>query len=108
MKKVKIPIYGGYLYITNSTKEETSLKFGVDISENTTACVFDHPRGFSHQVVWLSDRVTNAIVAHECVHLCDNVYIDKGIIQDVNNNEPYAYLLTWFFEQIEKYINYES
>jgi len=45
-----------------------------------------------------------SVVAHECVHVVNRVYIDRGIELDKHNDEPQAYLLSFFVEQIHRHV----
>jgi len=48
-----------------------------------------------------------SVVAHECVHIVNKIYLDRFIQLDRENDEPQAYLLSFFVQEIlahvEKY-----
>lgn len=63
------------------------------------ACCSDHPA-----IVWLLDSTDPiqkklAILSHEIFHCIGCALTIRGIDYDVKNDEPYAYMLSYLFEQ---------
>lgn len=110
MKKrvVKIPIYGGELimylvddwdYMNKKYSKEspmTNRTCGVTFTNYTTA-------GYSQYIVAFRTRPSNSVISHEVTHIVNLLFRDRGIILDVDNDEPQAYFTDWVFEQIENF-----
>lgn len=45
------------------------------------------------------------VIAHECVHIKNLIFRNKGIQADPKNDEPEAYLVGFLFKEIEKIFN---
>lgn len=41
-------------------------------------------------------------IAHECVHVASKILHHIGAVADVENDEPYAYLVGWCVSQVER------
>jgi len=108
-KKISIPIYFGYLIIVKyEDEEEFGKKYNVDV-KNCEAIVLanrTNRRGVSEYLVGLNGnyRTKGSVIAHEAVHLCNNIFKDRGLMLDVTNDEAQAYLTGWLFEQIDDFL----
>jgi hypothetical protein len=113
IKKFDIAIYERTLYIcTGASKEEMNKRFICSIDpyefEQVDACSFTgvmkHDKDICVYVAWFSsdNAKTANIQAHEAVHVADSIYKNLGIHHDVANNEPYAYLVGFIVECINK------
>lgn len=112
IKKVKIPIYSGTLRIVISKDfKKACKKLGKDITEfnvsDYAAFVYTErtKKRFSLFTVIISPKCSESVIAHECVHLVNAVFIEHHIQLDRHNDEPQAYLTGWFVRQIHKAIN---
>ena len=108
-KTVKIPIYFGNLIMIYSEdidllnkKYNQNIVKGYDavVFKTTAKCGFDE-----YVVVFLNNKITGAVIAHECVHLVNHIYIYRMMSLDQYNDEPQAYLTGWFFDQCEKFVS---
>ncbi len=70
------------------------------------AVVFPDPKedGLSRYVIAFETKPPAKIIAHECFHLVTNVFHDRGITIDNLNDEPAAYLLGHFVDEVHKFI----
>jgi len=104
-KTVKIPIYHGQLTVCiyENDKDIEELKLKYDISElcNYAAIYFPlhNSNGFTRYFILFSNECKYSDVVHECVHLTNGLFLDRGIILDPNNDEPQAYFTGWAFNQ---------
>lgn len=113
-KTIKIPIYFGDFIIIFDPEEwknvneiyQHRLQWDRPADERDAAFVFDDCHmGYSRYVVCFKDRPKNCIIAHECVHLVNKLFKDRGQKLDIENDEAQAYMTGWFFDQIEKFFN---
>lgn len=111
-KTIKIPIYfGQFIIILDNENWENvnkiyckKLKWDRPADEGDDAFVFgDIDNGFSKYIVAFKSNPTGKIIAHDCVHLVNKLFKDRGIELYHDNDEAYAYMLAWFFEQIENF-----
>ena len=51
-------------------------------------------------VVYVQPTASPSVVAHEAVHIANYVFIRCGIMPDLENDEPQAYLVGWIVNQI--------
>ena len=106
-KTIKIPIYVGKLIITITDDIEKQARIaGFFDFKPSLAFVYN----IFDKVYVVLDRkaISNAIVAHETVHIVNKVFQYNGVQLDLENDEPQAYLTSYIFEQIEKVIKYDS
>ncbi|KAA2223033.1 hypothetical protein [Chryseobacterium sediminis] len=113
-KVVKIPIYFGDFIIILDNEQwknvngiyQHRLQWDRPADERDVAFVFDDCHmGYSRYVVCFKDRPKNSVIAHECVHLVNKLFKDRGQRLDIENDEAQAYMTSWFFEQIEKFFD---
>lgn len=97
--KQKIPLYTGYLCIYFCDDFEfinKKYKLNLDMQEYKDC---DAMAGFKESTdeyyVVLNTETTFGIIAHECKHVLNNIYIKHGIELDRYNDEPECYLLKW-------------
>ena len=108
-KRVSIPIYFGDLVIIYDENgwENTNKLYSRNLDNKTEAVVFNNVKksGFIEYVVVFTKLPQSRTIAHECVHLVNFLYIDRGVELDRYNDEPQAYLIGWFYEEIEKFFS---
>lgn len=105
-KEIQIPIFFGSLLIIKAKNwDSVNKKYGVEMHKGYEACVFkhDHKDGRTRYVAAFVKKPQNKIIAHEATHLVNHVFIDRNMKLDEYNDEPQAYLMGWFFEQIENF-----
>lgn len=118
IKNINVPIYGSRLHIVmtgNFIEDciEINKKFDNNFTKEDETLGFCQQRG-SHLLVVINvgkhDKVYKknseievvSTMCHEAVHLCNYLFMDKGIDLDLVNDEPQAYLTDWFMKEIYK------
>jgi hypothetical protein len=101
--KHKIPIYGGRLYIIiakdfNKAKE----KYKLNISGDLKGFYGMTCRYTNKQVVLLEPNASTETVAHEAVHLTNDLFSDISAKLSRKKDEPQAYLTGWFVKKMTK------
>ena len=106
-KKIKIPVYFGNLILIKVDKlTDINKEYELTLGEDHQACVFDEMiKGIHNYIVAFDKTSTDKVIAHECVHLINRLYIDRGIKLDLVNDEHQAYLMGWFFDECQKFLN---
>ena len=110
-KIIKIPLYHGEIVLKLVNKlSEVNEEFNTNFNLSHQAAVFDNltEKGILQYVIVFDKTTTNKVIAHECVHLLNRIFIDRNIKLDVVNDEPQAYLMGWLFEQCEIFIKEEE
>lgn len=101
IKKVDIPIYFGKLLIIQTNKwKHINRKFDLDIRRDYEAVVFKDNK--NRHVVCFCGEISFAIIAHETVHLVNNIFLDCNMKLDPDNDENQAYLTGWIVKTICK------
>lgn len=105
---IKIPIYHGDLVMIECDNwEEVNKKYDTEIQDGWDGVVFKPEKddSYSEYVVAFNRKPKGFVIAHECVHLVNHIFSDRGIRVDIYNDEPQAYLTSWFFKEIEKFFD---
>lgn len=108
--KYSIPIYGADLILVISqddTLKEDLKKLNIktfpdDVSLNIyDAIAFSEPykSGESRYIIIMVEDISNGTVAHECNHIVNWIFKDRGIV-NINNDEPASYLLGWMVNKV--------
>lgn len=50
-------------------------------------------------------KITPGIIAHECKHAVNQLFLLKGIALDRHNDEPECYLMCWFVNRVYEALN---
>lgn len=58
----------------------------------------------SNYIAVFSDEHSPKIIAHECLHITNYIFEDRGMRMDVNNDEAQCYLLGWIVEQCHNFL----
>ena len=108
-KRIKIPIYNVQLCIYYDNHEELK-KLNDSFGYNEFLECF-HGRTFWHDstnrfrmLIRNDVKVTAGVIAHECKHMVNFIFISRGIELDLNNDEPECYLLEWLINKIHSII----
>lgn len=106
-KKVEydIPMYFGKLVIVQDKDGKRIAKeYGIDDVEKMAGCCFREEKksGRTNYVMTIFGKTTPSIIAHEAVHVVNQIFMDRYIKLDLYNDEPQAYLLGWVVEQCHK------
>lgn len=70
----------------------------------TVMSVMEKESGLLGSLLWIEDNLTIGDMAHEAFHIAANIFGDVGGIIDVENQEPFAYLVGWATNCIYKTI----
>lgn len=102
-KKFKIPLYFQNLTIIQTDDfVEVGKQYNLDRdADEYEAVVFDIG---STIVSIFSLKVTPSIIAHEAVHICNCIFLNTNAKLDLNNDEPYAYLMGWIVDKIHSVV----
>ena len=107
MKRKKITIYPYYqileiIVCKNFTKNLDKNKLTYDKSLPVNS--WESFVAFEYDKIWifLRSKTDAGVIAHEAVHITNYVFKHANITLDINNDEPYAYLLGWIVEEIHK------
>ena len=105
MKKFRVPIYGAEvrIYRDNSKALAAIDKSATDdlVLKYVAFCGKNESYFYSY-VLYLPEDVPDDIVVHECVHLCNFILNDFGVLLDPDNDEPMAYLIQYLFNEVKK------
>ena len=113
LKKHKIPIYGGQLWVCVAN----SFTKAVEEIENTTDIKLDDekddlrkasamtyqfymPDGRFRVLIVLKPRSSVDFIAHESLHVVNWVFKHCGVRYSLDNDEPQCYLLGWVVKKI--------
>ena len=73
----------------------------LDDDDGTDAiCIFDAPQDYNIRVMFERKYIEAGTIAHEAIHLKNQIFKNKGITNDPDNDEPEAYLVQWFVNKI--------
>lgn len=112
--KFRIPIYHGILRVvlTNDFVESAKkLKIDDEGHDLSRLGAFVTPsvdkNGEDNFTVFFRFDVHHDLIAHEVVHLVNEIYISRSMTLDPNNDEPQAYLTGWvtgrIYEVLKRY-----
>lgn len=106
---VKIPIYPGNLRIIFTEDLEVVKEFFPDYDRNAIAGV----TGVTEDELWTVTTIINpyynyddlglsiyGTIAHEALHVVQEVFYNVGIEMDLTNPEPANYMLGWVVDNI--------
>lgn len=108
-KKVNIPIYSGklHMYLVPDWGYLNSI-YNTNMEEGFGAYAFKHidkNKEDNYIVAFLEGQAIPKTITHEAVHIVNLIFVDRGINQDLYNDEPQAYLTGWVVGEIVKFIN---
>ena len=74
----------------------------IDRFSATTTAVKEKETGLFGELIWFPKRSDMCwdYIAHEATHAAMDIFGDIGIVPDVNNQEPLAYLIGWISDCI--------
>ncbi len=104
-KTINIPIYEMKLtMILTDNLSDIQKKYKTTSLEGFGAVTFTDVTKYRHQVVVFTDADHLSNIAHEIVHIKNNIYLDCHAELDRVNDEPEAYLTGWLFDEIYKFL----
>jgi hypothetical protein len=108
-KKYHVPLYGGWLVVVFTDQRKLGkvanrhFQTKYDDGDKWKALVVDRkgalPRLYP---VVLPDKATHGDIAHEAVHLTNHIFRDTRVDTGYDQDEHYAYMMTWIVEKIHK------
>lgn len=110
-KKVKIPIYFGELVIYKVEDWNfVNKEFGFELDKGYDGAFWytQDNSGTDKFHIAFKDNPSESIVAHEVVHLVNEIYKTRHMSLDFNNDEPQAYLTGWVVGEVHKFLKDES
>lgn len=108
-KTIKVPIY--CFTLTMIFSEDLSVvakKYDLPCLDDYGAVTFKKENSYRHYVAAFSDADHLSNIAHEIVHIKNQIYLDCMMELDRHNDEPEAYLTGWLFDEIYKFLNLEK
>ncbi len=109
-KKIKIPIYYGKLVIIisedyKSVVKKYKIKTKKDVELYGAFVYTALNKGFPEYLICVDQNISNHLLAHECVHLVNEIFLHTGTKLDRKNDESQALLTGWCFKKIENFLN---
>lgn len=108
MKKttIDIPIYCCKLtIILDKDLSYVEKKYKTKSLSDFGAVTLKDENKYRHYVIGFTDATHLSNIAHEIVHLKNQIYLDCAMELDRYNDEPEAYLTGWLFDQIYNFLN---
>ena len=101
-KTIKVPLYPNNLvmYKCDDLKEIEKL-YDLSDCSNYDAIVFEH-KGLD--IVAFSKTTSPGYIAHEALHITNNIFRSIGAQPDLDNDETQCYLLEWVVKQLHKFL----
>jgi hypothetical protein len=106
-KTIKIPIYFGELILLQmGNLKSIEKKYKLRSLHGIPASAFVYPKknGYTRYIIACNYDVNARMIAHESLHTVDKIFEDRGILMDLNNDEPQAYLLGWIAGECHKFL----
>lgn len=105
-KVIKIPIFFGRLRMIQ-VKKLKALNKRYKLEGCYAAVVFraiDKKGREEIVVAFEKNSLNNEIIAHECIHIVNLIFLDIGMKLDLDNDEAQAYLTGYLFSKCEKFL----
>lgn len=111
-KAINVPIYVGKLVLILSNDYEC-IKKELPILENEdyffAHSVLNGYKGHTGFFMILNfdyyfTSLKHGTIAHEAVHIADYIFDTVGATHDINNPEPFTYLVAWVTNEVYKFI----
>lgn len=107
-KVIQIPIYGGRLTLIKSKDlKDVNKKYDLDFETESYGGIFFSKNKNGNRDYYMAFRkrdVTPGLIAHECLHFVNDVFLDLGIFYSLKDDEPQAYLLLWAVNKCHKFL----
>ena len=106
-KKFNIPIYFGevWVIVTNNFEQSCIRWFehndGISYDMANAGC--DNRKGYNNSYVVIFRESTGIDdIVHECTHLKNKIFKERGIIPDTYNDEAESYLMGYITKRVYK------
>lgn len=100
---IKIPLYFQTLEIIISEDFDKAME-KYNVVNNSNFKINDDEAFVTYQndkiYLFIREDVSAGIIAHESVHVCNYVFQGANIRLDIDNDEPYAYLMGWVVQEV--------
>lgn len=115
-KKIKIPIYFGDFIIICQSKYDDLTKIKSELEIETLpdgfdpnkydAFAFSEPHNnYDRYFIFIKPSTKPGQIAHECKHIVNYIFNDRGIKLEIGNDEPECYLLSYLVNKTHEFIN---
>lgn len=106
IKNLKIPIYfGGLKIIQVKELGELNKEYDVDLYGLMGAFMYQNDsEGYASYTLAFPEDVTPSVIAHESLHLTNQILNDSGVRLDPDNDEPQCYLIGWIVNECHKFL----
>lgn len=103
-KRLIIPIYHGHLKIIQVKElSELNKEYDVDLHGLMGAFLcYKDSEGYPYYALAFPEDVNPSVIAHESLHLTNQILDDSGVKLDPDNDEPQCYLLGWIVNECHK------
>lgn len=104
IKRTKIPIYGGtWIIIFTDELKKVEEKYKIDPVDGFDALFMSRGSKYQYVTAFETNRATPGIIAHECVHLLNKIFVHNGVDLDLENDEHQAYLMAWLVNRVHEF-----
>jgi hypothetical protein len=107
-RTINIPIYcGSITFYESEDLNVVAKKIGIEKSLDGYTAFFWHKsrkNGYVEYILAFEPNPKESVVAHECVHFSNRLFMDHGIELDPDNDEPYAYFMGWAVNECHKFL----
>ena len=100
-KIINIPIFRLKLKIVVVDDIKEALEVDPNVSTEADSCVIDHNNGTATIIIASNDM---SVIAHECLHVKNAVWIRIGYSPQALNDEVDAYLLDYIMAEVLKVV----
>ena len=100
-KDINIPIFELKLKIVVVDDIKEALEIEPNIDTGANSCVIDHNDGTATIIIASNDM---SVIAHECLHVKNAVWIRIGYSPNPMNDEVDAYLLDYIMTEVLKVV----
>ena len=100
-KNINIPIFRLKLKIVVVDDIKEALEVEPNIDTEANSCIVDHNNGTATIVIASNDM---SVIAHECLHIKNAVWIRIGYSPNSMNDEVDAYLLDYIMAEVLKVV----
>jgi len=112
---LKVPLYGGdFGIVATNDKDQLLETRGIDIEDYGDDEIYGHTFMTENVKMQLflivlnpyhkEVKLTHGVIAHEAAHVANLIFEYRGIKPDLDNDEPYCYLLEGLVNEVYKFL----